>query len=347
MPIFRRSAGDTPDPADPGDPTGLTRLSDRELLRRVRALDLDVDSDGDPAARAAAADALAAEALRRRPDDSSFWYDRGMYAKWRRDWAASVEYNRRALDLLPAGKRREEAAAWNLGIAATAVRDWATARDAWTAYGLDLPALPGQPQPPDPGTPIEGDFGPAPVRLNADPRFVGHEPLVLDGRTWRAEVVWGRRLCPARVRILNGPTPESGHRFGDVVLHDGDTVGTRRFGDAELGVFNEIELWERSSTPTLAAAVQAPDAAAVRQLSERCDAAGLAAEDWTGNVQLLCRECSEGSPDHEHRHHDGEGWSTERTVGLAAGLDPARTVLDEWAATGAGRSWSDLDVVLR
>lgn len=184
------------------------------------------------------------------------------------------------------------------------------------------------------------------MRLDADPRSVGHEPLVLDGRTWRAEVVRGRRLCPARVRSLNVPTPESGHRFGDVVLHDADTVGTRRSRDAELGVFNEIELWERSSIPTLAAAVQVPDAAAVRQLSEGCDAAGLVAEDWTENVQPLCRECSERSPDHEHRYHDGEGWSTQRTVGLSAGLDQARAVLDECAASGAGRSWSDPDVVL-
>jgi DNA-binding CsgD family transcriptional regulator len=51
----------------------------------------------------------------------------------------------------------------------------------------------------DPGTPalapdtspIEADFGPSPVRLNAEPRFVGEEPTVIDGRTWDTEVVWG------------------------------------------------------------------------------------------------------------------------------------------------------------
>jgi hypothetical protein len=29
---------------------------------------------------------------------------------------------------------------WNLGIAATVLRDWATARDSWSGYGIDLPA---------------------------------------------------------------------------------------------------------------------------------------------------------------------------------------------------------------
>jgi hypothetical protein len=185
------------------------------------------------------------------------------------------------------------------------------------------------------------------VRLNADPRFAGHEPLLLDGRIWHAEVVWGQRLCPARIQVLNVPTPESGHRYGDIVLHDGDPVGTRRFGDRELGVFNEIELWERSRVPTLTGAVRAPDAAAVEDLTNRCVAAGLAAQDWTGTVQMLCRACSEGSPDHEHHaHDDAGGWSPERTVGISADLDPARAVLDEWAAAGAGRSWTDLDVAL-
>jgi hypothetical protein len=339
MPIFRRGGPDSPEPADPGE------LPDRELLRRLREIDLSIDAE-DPAGRAAALERLVAEVVRRHPDDSAFWYDRGMYAKWRRDWPASVEYNRRALDLLPAGERREEAAAWNLGIAATAVRDWATAREAWTAYGIEHPELSAAP---DPGAPIDGDFGPAPVRLNADPRFVGHEPLVLDGRTWQAEVVWGVRLCPARIRVLNVPTPESGHRFGDVVLHDGDPVGTRRLGDRELSVFNEIELWERSPVPTLTAAVHAPDAADVQELAELFDAGGRAAEDWTANVRMLCRECSEGSPDHDHHHHshDDAVWSHERTLGIAADLDMARSVLDDWAGVGAGRSWGGLDVALR
>lgn len=131
----------------------------------------------------------------------------GCMPKWRRDWWASVEYNRTALDRLTLEHREGEPAAWNLGIAATALREWPTARLAWSAFGISLP------DGPDEQSPIEADFGQAPVRLNAEPRFAGEAPLVLDGRTWDTEVVWGRRLCPTRIRIENVPTPVSGHRF--------------------------------------------------------------------------------------------------------------------------------------
>jgi hypothetical protein len=65
---------------------------------------------------------------------------------------------------------------------------------------------------------------------------------------------------------------------------------------------------------------------------------------------MLCRACSESSPDDGSHHHDhgddGGGWSPERNVGISADPDRARELLDEWAAAGAGRSWTDLDVVL-
>ena len=324
---------------------GLQRLGDRELLQRYRDVDTAIEADGDPAARAAEADRLAAEVLRRRPGESAFWYDRGMYAKWRCDWPASFEYNRRALDLVPPDHRQGEPAAWNLGIAATVLRDWATARSAWTAFGIALPPAA------DDAAPIDADFGLAPVRLNADPRFVGQQPLVLDGVAGHAgdtEVVWGRRLCPARVRVLNVPTPGTGHRHGDVVVHDGDPVGTRRLGDRDLGVFNELLLWEPSPVPTLTATVRAPGPEAVERLMQLFDAAGHAAEDWTGSLQLLCRACSEGSPGHDHHHHPAtHEWDPERALGLSAGLDEARALLSEWAGTTDGCSVADLDVALR
>jgi hypothetical protein len=335
MPRFRRRPDDVA-------AQGFDALSDRELIKCYRAVDREIDGDGDPAARAAELDGLAAEAVRRRPDVSAFWYDRGMYAKWRADWPASLEYNRQALDLIPPGARDEEPAAWNLGIAATALRDWGTARSAWAAYGIDLPP------PVDEAEPIDGDFGPAPVRLNAGPRFVGHEPLVVDGRTWNTEVVWGMRLCPARIRIVSVPTPETGHRFGDVVLHDGDTVGTRRIGDRELGVFNEILLWERSPSPTLTATVEAPGHEAVGRLTDLFGDAGWAAEDWTESLRFLCRACSEGSPGNEHdHHHEAQGWDPRRSLGISAEPDEARDLLTTWANAGEGRAFADLEVVLR
>ncbi len=90
--------------------------------------------------------------------------------------------NLRAAELNPA---TEQPAWWNAGIAATALREWPTALKAWHGYGIELPDAP---------TPFEYDLGIAPVRVN---------PVE------KPEVVWGRRLDPARIRILNVPLPDS------------------------------------------------------------------------------------------------------------------------------------------
>jgi hypothetical protein len=329
--MFRRDRG------------GLGELSDDELGERYGAVQLGIAGE-DPQGRAAEVERVAAEIVRRHPDDRrTFLYDLGMFAKWRRDWPASAEYNRRALDLIPPERRRGEPAAWNLGIAATALRDWATARRAWTAFGLPLTQVD------DPAAPVVENFGVAPVRLNAGPRFVGQRPLELEGQVHDTEVVWGRRLCPTRVLVVSVPTPELGHRCGDVVLHDGDPVGTRMLGEREVSVFNEIELWERSPVPTLTASVEAPEPAAVEALTTLFDEAGGAAEDWTANLQLLCRASSEGRPgdDPGHDHAPGRGWALRRRVGISAREDEARALLDRWAAADAGRSYADLGTALR
>lgn len=246
-----------------------------------------------------------------------------------------------ALDLLPAGDQAEEPAAWNLGIAATALHDWAQARQAWAAFGITLP------DPADPSLAIEADFGMAPVRLNPEPRFAGQQPLLVDGVVRDTEVVWGRRLCPARIRIESIPLPESGHRYGDVVLHDGDPVGTRQLGDQDVSVFNEIMLWRRSPLPTLTVTLNAPTADDVDELIELLESAGCAAEDWTDNIQVLCRACSEGSPhDNDHQHRPVSSWSPQRSAGLAGDPDHVNALLQRWAGTDPDRTFTDLTVAL-
>ena len=333
--IFRRTR------RQPEAETSLERLSQHDLLSRFAGINQLLDDEADDGGRAMELDALTAEILRRDPGNSSFWYDRGMFAKWRRDWPASLSYNLTALDLLPADARQGEAAAWNLGIAATALHDWPLARRAWTEFGIPLPpAL-------DPNLELEADFGQAPVRLNADPRFVGEPPLLLDGQAGAVEVVWGRRVCPTRIRIENVPTPETGHRFGDIVLHDGDPVGTRRHGDREVSVFNEIALWQRSPHPTLTATLTIDNPSDVDELAQVMFEAGGAAEDWTTNMRVLCRACSEGSPDGDHHDHTpGDVGPTTRTVGISGSQDTTAAILTAWANAGPGRSYTDLTVAL-
>jgi hypothetical protein len=138
--------------------------------------------------------------VRARPDDERaavWWFDGALAYKFLRDWPKAYELGREAAARAERGV--QDPAYWNLGIAATVLGKWAVVRDAWDGYGIGLPVPPGD-------GPLTLDLGLTPVRL--DP-----------GRC--DEVVWAERLCPTRARIRNVPTPESGRRYGEIVVHDG------------------------------------------------------------------------------------------------------------------------------
>ncbi len=244
------------------------------------------------------------------PDRAATHYNLGLVHKYRGAWAESLHHNRRASDLLPG----DQAPAWNMGIAATALRDWPAARDAWRRAGIAIAAGAG---------PVDEDFGLAPVRLNPD---------------GSAEVVWGRRIDPARVVLGNIPYPASGFRSGDVVLHDGAPAGERVYEGRTYAVFNVLALFEASANGTYEAEVRARDAADLEALTAALDAAQVAHEVWTTNVRLLCKQCSEGTP-HEHAGDaaPAPAWPGRHVLGIStASPEHARQVLEQWSRSGRG-----------
>jgi len=124
----------------------------------------------------AAAEASYREAVRLDPDWSEPHFNLGLLYKLTGRWRDSLDANLRASSLTPSAG---EPCWWNLGIAATALQDWSTARRAWCAYGLTVPDGTG---------PIVMELGDVPIRLKPD-----------------AEVVWCVRLDPARACIMNIP----------------------------------------------------------------------------------------------------------------------------------------------
>ena len=244
-------------------------------------------------------------------------YNVGLIYKYRREWKESLRYNQLAAELRP----DDEATNWNIGIAATALREWRIARAAWKRAGIKV----------DEGdAPIAGKFGYNPVRLN------GFE--VSDAQP---EVVWATRLSPVTARIENIPTPEARFRFGDVVLHDGAEAGTRLFapGD-ERSVFNVFELFEPSDYITFDVRLNAPDGTAIEELKAACKAAGIEVEDWTQNMHFLCKACSEGRAHEQHDHSlkKSDEWQMQRRIGLASKHATAvDSVLELWSAAGNGR----------
>jgi hypothetical protein len=177
---------------------------------------------------------------------------------------------------------------------------------------------------PEPGEgPINGNFGDTPVRLNAD------EPT--DTPT---EVVWTRRLCLVRSRILNIPTGATGFRYGDVVLHDGAAVGYRLNADGqEVPVFNVLELFEPSRFSAFEASVEVDGPEEIEALERRCEESGIAFEHWTTSIRSLCKACSEGRPHegHDHELKESDSWERIHRLGFAAQGEASITaVLQGW-----------------
>ncbi|WP_053090299.1 tetratricopeptide repeat protein [Neisseria elongata] len=77
-----------------------------------------------------------AQLAKAHPDDAQYRYMLGLAAKYRMDWALSLQANLAAIACAP---EFDEAAHWNAAIAATALHDWQTARQLWAACGIPLP----------------------------------------------------------------------------------------------------------------------------------------------------------------------------------------------------------------
>jgi tetratricopeptide (TPR) repeat protein len=249
------------------------------------------------------------QAIAKDPLRANSHYNIGLIHKYRGEWRQSFAFNHRANELDSA----DEAARWNLAIAATALRDWAMARRMWAEQGIELAGA----------GPIESDFGMTPVRLHPD---------------GNGEVVWARRIDPVRARIDNIPFPDSGFHYHDVVLHDGAPVGSRTHGDRKYSVFNVLELFERSDFATLEAEIEIGEDDDLVALDQLLDGNGCSFEEWSRNVRVLCRQRSEG---HAHETHDRgleRAWSARRTVAVAArpGVG-VEDLIGGWATGGKRR----------
>ena len=251
------------------------------------------------------------------PDWSVPYYNLGLLTKYRSEWEQSREFNRRAVQL----DLQDEAAWWNLGIAATALRDWPEARRAWKGFGIEIPDGTGE---------LRIDLPQACVRL--DPQGNG-------------EVVWGKRLDPARMLILNVPLPESKHRYHDIVLHDGAQNGTRIRDGEEVPVFDELMLWEASDYSTFEVELTLPDKSTEEGLADHCNENGIGVEDWS-TIRFICAECSRGNPGpHEHKPDQANGGQSSYGFG-AKTQDQLLAVLADWADQFPGAEYAEPELVL-
>ncbi|SDY42544.1 hypothetical protein SAMN05444365_102226 [Micromonospora pattaloongensis] len=192
------------------------------------------------------------------------------------------------------------------------LRDWSTARDCWTGYGITLPPGDGE---------ILGEFGVTCVRIST---------------ATGQEVVWAHRLCPTRARVVTVPFDPS-RRFGEVVLHDGVPNGERIVQGQRYPVFDEIMLFAPSEIATLAVTVTAADTDDIDALLEVFARHDLGAEVLSSG-RLLCTCCSEGSHAVDRAVDAGR-----QTVLIAADKTRATELLHEWRSGRPDtREWEDL-----
>jgi len=247
-----------------------------------------------------------------RPESASFHYRLALADKYLQQWASSLAHNLRSLALGGA----HESTSWNAGIAATALGDWPQARKQWRACGINIQ---------DGDGPVDEDFGVVGLRLNP----------------WSgSETVFARRIDPARARIANVPLPSSGHRHGDIVLHDGAQVGERSYLGRTVPVFNELQRLRASANATFTVFVSCSSDEEIEAL-QRMSTQGVAlVEDWTVGLRTQCLRCTYGVP-HQHRRHAAghdEDWNPDRTLGVAASnAGQVRARLQEWAAQAPDR----------
>jgi hypothetical protein len=230
------------------------------------------------------------------------WFNLGLLFKIQRRWEDSAKSSRRGVEIDPS----HEGAWWNLGIAATALGDWQEARRAWRGYGIDIPSGEG---------PLELNYGSVPLRLNPDDN---------------GEVVWGRRIDPARAIIVSVPLPRSGFYEGDLVLHDGEPKGTRKHKGEDLDVFNVLQTLQKSGRRTYEAWVSVHNEADIETLEAIAEKNAAVVEDWSQSVRMICRQCSEGIPHSEHTETPVP-WESRRHIGIsAASLEHASALLMQW-----------------
>jgi tetratricopeptide (TPR) repeat protein len=262
-------------------------------------------------AQQAAGDSAGAEASYKAaivadPSWSVPFYNLGLLYKYQGRWRESLDCNLQAA----ARNEQDQAAWWNLGIAATALGVWTEARRAWARCGMAVPSGDGPP---------DFNFGSTPVRLEPD---------------GAAEVVWAHRMDPARAQILSVPLPTCAQNAGAVVLTDGAAEGYRRVRNVDYPVFNVLDVLQPSLLKKYVIELATADTAAIEALERLATGRGGAAEDWGRSTNILCAKCSKGIP---HEHRDGPIRPAHPHCGLAARDDAhAEAIIREWLDRESG-----------
>jgi len=188
------------------------------------------------------------------------YFNIGLFYKKSKNWEKSIEYNLKSIELNP----DNAGANWNLGIAYTAISDFANASKFWKYFKVET-------------NPISEfaikSMGLIPIRL-------------LNG-----EVVWCDRIDPARAKIKTIPLLDSNHNFEDLLLIDWAPDGYRRVKRVDIPVFNEIDRLEVSKFKTISIKIFEKKDSIINEIKKIKD---YNFEIWSDSINFICEDCSKG-----------------------------------------------------
>lgn len=150
-----------------------------------------------------------------------------------------------------------------LGIAATALGEWETARYAWNQLGFHFKPS---------GEALHLDLGIVPVRLNP---------------TTQPEVVAARRIDPVRAVIESIPQPSSGRRYKDLVLVENRVANQLYQLSKKLPIHDELQLLKSSNWNTFSVLLYTPSTADVDTLANLCLSANLGFDNWSNATRFF------------------------------------------------------------
>jgi Flp pilus assembly protein TadD len=172
-------------------------------------------------------DALKAYQLALTIDDAngSWWFQLGLFYKWRGRFREGLDANRKAV----ARAGADRGMLWNLAICATALGDGEAALEVWRSMGM-----PGELS--KSGMPYVPDIPAMQVRVATMGEDVGEgDPLPPSAVTF--EVLWVQPLSPCHGVVQTPTARRASVDYGDVVLWDGAPVRVSTANDRPVPVF--------------------------------------------------------------------------------------------------------------
>ncbi|RMG88734.1 MAG: hypothetical protein D6714_00190 [Bacteroidetes bacterium] len=253
------------------------------------------------------------------PDWSAPFSLLSLIYKTRNEWHPTLYYSHKAVSNNPFDER-----AWtNMAIAATALRKWLTARKAWNHVGYDFP---------EKNQVINMDLGLVAVRINSQSR---------------PEIVWARRVCPARARIQSIPQPASELRFEDLILTDAEPCGFHIQNGIRRPVFEALQLLKPSRKWTFIARLNTDNPADVLTLERICAEAGLGFDNWSKAIRQLTASSNPQLPEYFQDSFANNPSFDHQLVAISAEWQmEVRQVLEAWKIVTL-KSYSGLRCVLR